>query len=138
MHKFLLECALDSVQRAKSGLGEAPLGASTEGKGGRAHSMLSSHLQSGGRKNSITGVTKRHLGALQLLEFELRTSGHLSLGDSVELHSMLSSHLQSGSRKKSITGVAKRHLASASRAHSEECAHASMNLLPVLLPFSGA
>ena len=138
MHKLLVECALESVQRAKSGLGEAPLGTSAEGKGSRAHSMLSSHLQGGGRKNSITGVTKRHLGALQLLELELRTSGLLSLGDSVKLHSMLSRHLQSGSRKNSITGVTKRHLASASRALSEECAHASMNLMPVLLPISCA
>ena len=110
MHKFLVECALDPVQRAKSGLGEAPLGASAEGKGGRAHSMLSSHLQSGGRKNSITGVTKRHLGALQLVEFGLRNSSPLSLSDSDKLHSMLSSLLQSGSGKKSITGVTKRHL----------------------------
>ena len=61
---MLIECASDSVQRAKSGLGEAPLGASAEGKGSRAHSMLSSHLQGGGRKNSITGVTKRHLGKI--------------------------------------------------------------------------
>ena len=49
------------LQRAKSGLGEAA-GASLEAKGGKAHSILSSHLQSGGRKNSITGVTKRHPG----------------------------------------------------------------------------
>ena len=49
-----------SLQRAKSGLGEQA-GGSLEGKGGKAHSILSSHLQSGGRKNSITGVTKRHL-----------------------------------------------------------------------------
>ena len=48
------------VQRSKSGLGEAA-GFTQEGKTLKAHSMLSSHLQSGGRKNSITGVTKRHL-----------------------------------------------------------------------------
>ena len=48
------------LQRAKSGLGEVA-GFTQEGKTLKAHSMLSSHLQSGGRKNSITGVTKRHL-----------------------------------------------------------------------------
>ncbi|CAL5225940.1 g8736 [Coccomyxa viridis] len=53
---------LHPSQRAKSGLGEHA-GVSLEGKGGKAHSILSSHLQSGGRKNSITGVTKRHLSA---------------------------------------------------------------------------
>ena len=46
----------DTVQRAKSGLGEPLNGTSLEGKGGKAHSILASH----GRKNSITGVTKRH------------------------------------------------------------------------------
>ena len=50
----------DTVQRAKSGLGEPLNGTSLEGKGGKAHSILSSHLASHGRKNSITGVTKRH------------------------------------------------------------------------------
>ena len=56
----MLTGVLVSAQRAKSGLGEAA-GGSVDGKGGKAHSILSSHLQSGGRKNSITGVTKRHL-----------------------------------------------------------------------------
>ena len=55
-----LTTAFDNVQRAKSGLGEPLNGTSLEGKGGKAHSILSSHLASHGRKNSITGVTKRH------------------------------------------------------------------------------
>ncbi len=82
------------MQRAKSGLGEAPLGASGEGKGGRLHSMLSSHLQSGGRKNSITGVTKRHLGALQLFESRLQRSSPFDVGQHFELHPMLLSALR--------------------------------------------
>ncbi|CAK0783898.1 hypothetical protein CVIRNUC_007098 [Coccomyxa viridis] len=54
---------LHPSQRAKSGLGEPLNGTSLEGKGGKAHSILSSHLASHGRKNSITGVTKRHPSA---------------------------------------------------------------------------
>ena len=55
-----LRTTVDTAQRAKSGLGEPLNGTSLEGKGGKAHSILSSHLASHGRKNSITGVTKRH------------------------------------------------------------------------------